>query len=113
MAPSFPAAHVDIINIHQNDFDNSLAKDIFNGLDSQKEGGRTLPTLLLYDSEGLRLFEEITYLDEYYLTNAEIEALTTHAKTIVERIPENSQLVELGSGCVSFHSSSAAGVAIT
>jgi L-histidine Nalpha-methyltransferase / hercynylcysteine S-oxide synthase len=47
---------------------------------------------------GLKLFEEITYLDEYYLTNAEIEALTLHAKDIAERLPQGSRLVELGSG---------------
>jgi L-histidine Nalpha-methyltransferase / hercynylcysteine S-oxide synthase len=46
----------------------------------------------------LKLFEEITYLDEYYLTNAEIEALERHATEIVKRLPEGSRLVELGSG---------------
>ena len=46
------------------------------------------------------MFEEITYLDEYYLTNAEIEALESHSREIVERIPHGSRLVELGSGCV-------------
>jgi uncharacterized SAM-dependent methyltransferase len=44
------------------------------------------------------LFEDITYLDEYYLTNAEIEALKLHAGEIVARIPEGSRLLELGSG---------------
>ncbi|KKA16396.1 N-methyltransferase [Rasamsonia emersonii CBS 393.64] len=58
----------------------------------------SLPTVLLYDTRGLRLFEEITYLDEYYLTNAEIEVLTAHARTIAERMPDNAQLIELGSG---------------
>jgi L-histidine Nalpha-methyltransferase / hercynylcysteine S-oxide synthase len=47
---------------------------------------------------GLKLFEEITYLDEYYLTNAEIEALERHATEIAKRLPEGSRLVELGSG---------------
>lgn len=37
-------------------------------------------------------------MDEYYLTNAEIEALTRHANAIASRIPANSRLVELGSG---------------
>lgn len=46
----------------------------------------------------MKLFEEITYVDEYYLTNAEIEALTRHANAIASRIPANSRLVELGSG---------------
>jgi L-histidine Nalpha-methyltransferase / hercynylcysteine S-oxide synthase len=47
---------------------------------------------------GLKLFEDITYLDEYYLTNAEIEVLEKHARDIAERIPGGSRLVELGSG---------------
>jgi L-histidine Nalpha-methyltransferase / hercynylcysteine S-oxide synthase len=47
---------------------------------------------------GLKIFEEITFLDEYYLTNAEIEALERHAGELAERLPEGSRLVELGSG---------------
>lgn len=37
-------------------------------------------------------------MDEYYLTNAEIDALTMHADTIAETIPHGAQLIELGSG---------------
>lgn len=48
----------------------------------------------------MKLFEKITYLDEYYLTNAEIEVLKTHADKIAERIPDGGRLVELGSGYV-------------
>lgn len=48
--------------------------------------------------KGLKLFEAITYLDEYYLTNAEIATLQTHANAIAARLPENARLVELGSG---------------
>jgi L-histidine Nalpha-methyltransferase / hercynylcysteine S-oxide synthase len=47
---------------------------------------------------GLKLFEDITYLDDYYVTNAEIEILERHAGDIAQRIPEGSRLVELGSG---------------
>jgi len=46
----------------------------------------------------LKLFEEITYLDEYYLTNSEIDALTKHADAIAEHIPAGARLIELGSG---------------
>lgn len=49
---------------------------------------------------GLKLFEEITFLDEYYLTNAEIQALERHARKIAQHLPEGSRLVELGSGYV-------------
>lgn len=57
-----------------------------------------MPTLLLYDEQGLKLFEDITYLDEYYLTNAEIEVLEKHADEIAKYVQHGSQVVELGSG---------------
>jgi L-histidine Nalpha-methyltransferase / hercynylcysteine S-oxide synthase len=52
--------------------------------------------------KGLKLFEDITYLDEYYLTNAEIDALRTHAAAVAERVPAGTRLIELGSGSVTF-----------
>ena len=57
-----------------------------------------MPTMLLYNEAGLKLFEDITYLEEYYLTNAEIEVLNHHADRIADRIGTGSQLIELGSG---------------
>lgn len=48
--------------------------------------------------KGLKLFEDITYLDEYYLTNAEIDSLNKHADAIAEHIPAGARVVELGSG---------------
>ncbi|CRG83805.1 Meiotically up-regulated gene 158 protein [Talaromyces islandicus] len=89
---------VDIIDIRVKDSGFSAVDAIQDGLDPPEGKARSFPTLLLYDAVGLRLFEEITYLDEYYLTNAEIQTLETHARTIAERLPENSQIVELGSG---------------
>lgn len=82
--------------------DVSLVEDIFKGLNPSDGTTRSMPTTLLYDVKGLKLFEEITYLAEYYLTDAEIDVLASHAKTIVERIPDDAQLVELGSGYVVF-----------
>ncbi|GAM34851.1 sulfatase [Talaromyces pinophilus] len=89
---------VNIIDIRENDTTFSAAAAIQDGLDPPSGKPRSFPTLLLYDTVGLRLFEEITYLDEYYLTNTEIEVLEKHARTIAERLPDQSQLVELGSG---------------
>lgn len=42
--------------------------------------------------------EQITYLEEYYLTNHEIDVLTASAKDMVSKIPAGSMIVELGSG---------------
>jgi uncharacterized SAM-dependent methyltransferase len=93
---------VDIVDIRENDLEFSLANELQKGLSPLDGTRRSMPTMLLYDSEGLKLFEKITYLEEYYLTNAEIEVLETHSRRLVERIPSNAQLLELGSGYVVF-----------
>ena len=41
---------------------------------------------------------QITYLEEYYLTNHEIEVLQASAKGMATQIPAGSMVVELGSG---------------
>ena len=87
-----------IIDIRREKDGYSLLEDIRKGLRPTDGGGKTLPTLLLYDQNGLRLFEQITYLDEYYLTGAEIEVLETYAVKIAERVRPGSIVVELGSG---------------
>lgn len=97
------SGNVPIVDIRLDDIKDSLASDIHEGLGAENGKPKSLPTLLLYNTKGLRLFEDITYVDEYYLTNAEIEALSTHAKEIVKQIPDNAQLLELGSGFVPSH----------
>lgn len=91
-------SHVSIIDIRQGEFDKSLADETREKLNPGNGQERRMPTLLLYDERGLQLFEEITYLEEYYLTNAEIETLTTHAEAIARFIESGSQVIELGSG---------------
>ena len=87
-----------IIDIRSDTAGIELKQDILKGLNPENGGRKTLPTLLLYDEKGLRLFEEITYLDEYYLTNQEIWVLENYADRIAERIPNDALIVELGSG---------------
>lgn len=87
-----------IIDIRSDTAGIELTKLIRDGLRPADDGEKTLPTLLLYDEAGLKIFEKITYLEEYYLTNDEIEVLESHAKDIAARIPNHAMLVELGSG---------------
>ena len=75
-----------------------MPREISEKLRFREGTERTLPTMILYDEHGLRLFEDITYLDEYYLTNAEIEVLNKYAQEIANIICSNSRIVELGSG---------------
>ena len=89
---------IKIIDIRVDGAESDILSDIKQGLRPKDGGEKTLPTLLLYDAAGLRLFERITYLEEYYLTNAEIEVLETYADQIAQRISSGSILVELGSG---------------
>ena len=50
--------------------------DVLAGL---SQPGKTLPSRWLYDQRGSELFEEITRLDEYYLTRTETAILRRHA----------------------------------
>ena len=72
--------------------------EIIRSLSTNSKGEKVLPTLLLYDEDGLKLFEKITYLEEYYPTNAEIQVPESNCHRIAERIQNGSRVVELGSG---------------
>ncbi|KAK6348566.1 hypothetical protein TWF718_006354 [Orbilia javanica] len=88
---------VKIIDIRTTTVELQLNDDIVKGLNAPV-GEKTLPTMLLYDEAGLKEFEAITYVDDYYLTNAEIEVLSTYAEEIASRVPNGALLIELGSG---------------
>lgn len=74
-----------------------LVNSIRTGL-RQPEGSKELPSLLLWNEEGLKYFEDITYIPEYYLANAEIGLLKQHSHAIAKRIESGSILLDLGSG---------------
>lgn len=87
---------VHLIDIRKPNYaHNDLRFAILNGL---TQTPKTIPTLVLYDDLGLQLFDQITYLDEYYLTRAEINILTSNLHQIVEAIPDGTTIFELGSG---------------
>src|SRR3954462_4292557 len=70
----------------------ALAADVLDGLLATP---KTLPPKWLYDARGSELFDQITELDEYYLTRRESALLADVAPEVVEGFEE---LVELGSG---------------
>ena len=101
LAMAIPASYeggASIVDIRNDEIHFSILGEMQRTLRPAAGEGKRLPTLLLYDEKGLRLFEDITYLEEYYLTNSEIEVLHHHADRIAERIEEGTQLIELGSG---------------
>jgi len=69
--------------------------DVLAGL-SQRQ--KTLPSRWLYDQRGSELFEEITRLDEYYLTRTETSILRRHAGEMAAFCGDHVVLLEYGAG---------------
>lgn len=82
----------------------SLRAAILQGL-NQPLGKKSLPTLLLYDERGLRLYDDITTgADEYYLFPLEEAILKTKGREIVQAmhgtrgVVGGEVILELGAG---------------
>ncbi len=76
--------------------DNLFARDVRAGLTRPEQ--KTLPCRYFYDRVGSALFEAITQLPEYGLTRAEERILHANAQHLVDRLPRNLIVAELGSG---------------
>lgn len=88
----------DIIDIRSDKEEINLLELTKKSLKNPGGGTSTFPHLLLWDEQGLKAFEEITYLDDYYPTHNEIDLLEQYSDEIALRIKPDSMLVELGSG---------------
>jgi L-histidine N-alpha-methyltransferase len=77
-------------------YDHSFASDVRAGLTAAPQ--KTLPCQYFYDELGSALFEAITVLPEYGLTRADARVLQAHAEELIEMLPANLIVAELGSG---------------
>lgn len=59
---------------------------------------KTISPKYFYDETGSRLFEEITQLPEYYLTNTELGIMEACVEDIAALAGESASLIEFGSG---------------
>lgn len=84
-----------VYDIRRNKEPLDLKKQILDGLSSSDP---ELPSLLLWDDEGLRLFDAFSKTPDYYLRSKEMEILEHHVEDMAERIPSGSALIELGCG---------------
>jgi dimethylhistidine N-methyltransferase len=73
----------------------TFVHDVMAGLSATP---KRLAPKYFYDSEGSRLFEDITQTREYYPTRSEHEILRLQAGAIVQHFPTGAALVEFGSG---------------
>lgn len=74
---------------------DAFADDVRRGLTARP---KILFPKYFYDDLGSKLFEAICRLPEYYLTRAEREILSHHAREIADSIEGPVRLIELGSG---------------
>jgi dimethylhistidine N-methyltransferase len=59
---------------------------------------KTLSPKFFYDERGSELFEQITTLPEYYLTDAELAIMERHVGDIAAPVGPQASLIEFGSG---------------
>lgn len=59
---------------------------------------KTLPVRLLYDARGAELFEQITAVEDYYLTRAELALLAATLPQIAAHVGPHARVIEPGSG---------------
>ena len=82
------------VHLGPEDLAAALRADVLTGLASSP---KQLQPRWFYDEAGCSLFDQITSLDEYYLTRREREILLNHADDIAVATGADT-LVELGSG---------------
>ena len=70
-------------------------KEIVEGL---SQAQKTISPKYFYDERGSQLFDKITELPEYYLTDAELEIMQSNIDEMAALIGKTASLIEFGSG---------------
>ncbi|KAG6856236.1 hypothetical protein H0H87_006169 [Tephrocybe sp. NHM501043] len=97
----------EIVQLHSENAIADISARIIDGL-NRPAGQKELPTMLLYDERGLRLYDDITtQAPEYYLFGAEEEILKNKADEIVQamhhgegQVLGDEVVLELGAGAL-------------
>jgi uncharacterized SAM-dependent methyltransferase len=80
----------------RHDYENlHLKGDVINGLATQP---RTLPSLLLWNDQGQKLFDILSKTPNYYPFHSEMKILSQHGMEIGRNVPQDGALLELGCG---------------
>lgn len=83
------------VTVAKKNASDEMLSDVLKGL---RKSQKSLPSKYFYDQRGSELFEEITDLDEYYLTRTELQLMQEKIQQIAKKLGNKIQLVELGSG---------------
>ena len=74
---------------------SSFRSEILKGLSLKN---KKIPCKYLYDENGIKIFNEISKLEEYYQTRTELYILKNYAKEILSKTNNKNSLIYLG-GC--------------
>lgn len=74
---------------------SSEISEIVAGLSQTR---KTISPKYFYDERGSQLFDTITELPEYYLTDAELEIMRANVSEMAELVGKTASLIEFGSG---------------
>src|SRR5688500_18552564 len=91
--PRPAAARTPLLDLRPPSVD--IRSEVLAGLSAERP---SLPSKLLYDEAGSRLFERITTLPEYYQTRTELAILQSAVPDLVQGLGRNITLIEYGSG---------------
>lgn len=72
-----------------------MAREVLSGL---RSAPKSIAPKYFYDARGSELFDQITELDEYYITRTEMALFDAHLKDIASRLPPDLCVVEYGGG---------------
>ena len=75
-----------------------MPDDLTALIDGLSRPRKTISPKYFYDEAGSQLFEEITQLPEYYLTDVELEIMERHIDEMAALIGETASLIEFGAG---------------
>jgi L-histidine N-alpha-methyltransferase len=76
----------------------SPASNLAEILDGLQQDEKSISPKYFYDERGSQLFDEITQLPEYYLTDTEMNIMLDNIVEIVGLVGEQASLIEFGSG---------------
>lgn len=80
------------------DIDGFLLSSIHSQLLNNDSGNKHLPSALLSDEPGQKLWSAVTHTPEYYLTSAEIRLFELFGHEICNLVPDNAVMIDLGCG---------------
>ena len=75
-----------------------MSDELAEIIDGLRREQKMISPKYFYDEIGSQLFEEITQLPEYYLTDVELDIMNRHIDEMASLIGESTSLIEFGAG---------------